>query len=1017
MYLYFDKQGNLKEQINDEGIRQGNQNINKLYIFWEDAENRNTLGVWYRFVSSASDGFSIPKNVQTPIKMSNTTVTEAIPYDPKRDLKYFKYGQPYKFYVVDFENDGDVLNYGDVSWLASIWFVVDKNDNPEDNQITITDGEVISYDDSAIDVIGMGAVCFFVAGVVQTIVGDENISLAQWNYLIGLYTTWEQHQHDLDDKITELDTKVTELDGTVDLVIPRIEALESAIVTKIDEVKLNGVTQAKSLVDNKVIVSLDLSAYATNLNLKTYAKSLEVSINQADYVATFNLKDADGNIISTQTLDFPIESMVVSGSYDNQTKSIILTLQNGNTTSIPVGDLVDGLVPSDYLTNNYYNKTTVDSLLDDKANESDNAFSWYSGNNYFFAKGNIFNNYHNVEIDDFSKLLESSSNKSLKTLLGEKANAIDNPFTKNAGQNAFTTYSDLYTTGDMSVGGTLETYSIYDNGSATIEGDLDVIGDINASNNISVDFDNLYDTSDNTTLSYQLGLKANITDINSLASNKIDVVKVDGTALTKTTLNNEVSVDIDLTSYATNNNLKTYAKSLEVSMNTTTYVATFLLKDGDGNTLSTQTLDFPLESVVVNGTYDSTNQKIVLTLQNGNTIDIPVSSLISGLVSNDYLTTNYYNKTTTNNLLNDKANTSDLNALTTRVGTLETNSPFTYNSSSQKYVASKTIDMNGQNIENVSDFYVDFLYALDHDSITLGNHLNADGNDIYGVNSIETSTIGGSGSWLEFTSSNLQLAQDEEDFTSRIWCGDNCVFEVDGGNVILGSDGTSLTFETLSNSVDFDDLMTTLNSKANANEVLYTADASITSTANKIVKRDSAGNIEGNYLKSTWLYTSGATDYASWTDVFVNNGGWLYKRAKATFKSDLGIPSGTLTTKENLTPTLLKTAQSDGYGNLDFSFTNVDLTTKQGLGVLTFGNCQILINLYGLTKGTTYYQPATFRVSGSSTSNGVRQGLLAYTYNTNNSLSCVFLEWNGTSWTNAQSGVTYTAYLFLVNLK
>ena len=51
------------------------------------------------------------------------------------------------------------------------------------------------------------------------------------------------------------------------------------------------------------------------------------------------------------------------------------------------------------------------------------------------------------------------------------------------------------------------------------------------------------------------------------------------------------------------------------------------------------------------------------------------------------------------------------------------------------------------------------------------------------------------------------------------------------------------------------------------------------------------GNIEGQYVKGTWLYTSSATDNASWTDVYVNNGGWLYKRSKAGIKTDLGIPS------------------------------------------------------------------------------------------------------------------------------
>ena len=75
-----------------------------------------------------------------------------------------------------------------------------------------------------------------------------------------------------------------------------------------------------------------------------------------------------------------------------------------------------------------------------------------------------------------------------------------------------------------------------------------------------------------------------------------------------------------------------YGRYLDVSLDTTNYKLTIKLKDKDNvSTLSQQTVDFPIESVVVNGSYDSTNQKLVLTLQNGNTIDIPVAGLISGL--------------------------------------------------------------------------------------------------------------------------------------------------------------------------------------------------------------------------------------------------------------------------------------------------------------------------------------------------------------------------------------------------
>lgn len=74
------------------------------------------------------------------------------------------------------------------------------------------------------------------------------------------------------------------------------------------------------------------------------------------------------------------------------------------------------------------------------------------------------------------------------------------------------------------------------------------------------------------------------------------------------------------------------AKSLVVTMDSNNYQLTFVLKDASNNPLSTQTVDLPLESVVVSGSYDDENEKIVLTLQSGSTIDIPVSDLIEGLV-------------------------------------------------------------------------------------------------------------------------------------------------------------------------------------------------------------------------------------------------------------------------------------------------------------------------------------------------------------------------------------------------
>lgn len=75
-----------------------------------------------------------------------------------------------------------------------------------------------------------------------------------------------------------------------------------------------------------------------------------------------------------------------------------------------------------------------------------------------------------------------------------------------------------------------------------------------------------------------------------------------------------------------------YGASITMSIDNTTYKITTTLKDQDGNTLgSAQEIDLPLESVVVSGSFDSVNKKIVLVLENGNTVDIPVGDLVAGL--------------------------------------------------------------------------------------------------------------------------------------------------------------------------------------------------------------------------------------------------------------------------------------------------------------------------------------------------------------------------------------------------
>lgn len=116
-----------------------------------------------------------------------------------------------------------------------------------------------------------------------------------------------------------------------------------------------------------------------------------------------------------------------------------------------------------------------------------------------------------------------------------------------------------------------------------------------------------------------------------------------------------------------NNNLTNYSLITEtgsqivLNVNPSNYQMTAILKDKNGNTIYTSNvIDLPIESMIVNVTYDSTTKEIVFTLQNGTTLRVSVADLVSGLVSTDELNTilaSYYTKAEIDTLLSGKVDT------------------------------------------------------------------------------------------------------------------------------------------------------------------------------------------------------------------------------------------------------------------------------------------------------------------------------------------------------------------------
>ena len=130
---------------------------------------------------------------------------------------------------------------------------------------------------------------------------------------------------------------------------------------------ING--QYYSLSENKeirIVKSSKTYSYSQN-NISIYNKAqaeskfatdIELSMNSSTYVLTLKLKDANGSILATQSIDLPLESIITSAAYydsytyDGTTYSNVLVIVLATTsvpTIIPVGSLIQGLEHEAYI--------------------------------------------------------------------------------------------------------------------------------------------------------------------------------------------------------------------------------------------------------------------------------------------------------------------------------------------------------------------------------------------------------------------------------------------------------------------------------------------------------------------------------------------------------------------------------------------------------------------------------------------------------------------------------------------
>lgn len=610
MYLYFDKTGKLKEIINDEALRQGNFGVNKMYVYFEK-DNVVSLDVSYLLPSGLVVG---PQNY-------TATETTQIPFDAKRDLLYFKYYQDYTFFVIDLEQD--INGNSPLDETGTVHCDIKAN----------ISGQVIPV---------LGEVNFYVEQTstfnVKQVASQEYLSLADYQFLRGLITdTSNQTKIYVIDNISTADlssfvSNQLFYDRATNLYYNKDKTLANGnglLGNKGALIRLFGLEDTITL--QEIYNILGANRYGVlNVDGKEYLVTMSannsiVAFDLADLLF-YEYIDAPSDTFADVTISLPTKFVrhVYSGSKIYGTDSIaqdttlsygINVINNGIVQRESTGQIRVPTTP----TQSYHaaSKSYVDSNYGKKV-ELD------IDNDTFVLTVKLLNNFDtsisSASVDlPLESIVVSAQYYDTYTYQGTTYTQVL------VIELATTSEPTIVPIGDLVSGLVSET--TFNNAVAQLQTNINACVQKTSSTNV------LYGTNGS-------GNQTNVAYSPNVVQNGI--VQRDATG--QINVSNTPSAGSNATSKTY---VDTFGRTLDFTIDTTTYTMTFKLKDNSGNVISTQTIDLPLETMVVDGYYDSDNENLVLELKNGSTITIPISDLISGLVSETSLATtlsNYYTK-------------------------------------------------------------------------------------------------------------------------------------------------------------------------------------------------------------------------------------------------------------------------------------------------------------------------------------------------------------------------------------
>jgi len=192
-------------------------------------------------------------------------------------------------------------------------------------------------------------------------------------------------------------------------------------------VKMNGTTKnpTSGVVDLGTVITShqDISGKADK---SAAIGSLSLSMDSTNYKITLSGTKVDGTTFTvSDVIDLPLESVVVNGSYNNTTKKVVLTLQNGSTIDFSVADLVSGLQSEITSTN----KLSADLIADGTTNKTVTATekSTWNGKQDALSNANVLSGITSTKVSNWDSAATNSHTHSNKSVLdGIKATDITN---------------------------------------------------------------------------------------------------------------------------------------------------------------------------------------------------------------------------------------------------------------------------------------------------------------------------------------------------------------------------------------------------------------------------------------------------------------------------------------------------------------------------------------------------------------------------------------------------------------